>query len=333
MAYTPLPNPWKNVPYVGALIDALQNWAAALVTNIAVRKEGAAVGTRPALNFIDGDNIALTVADDAGDDEVEVTVSVNDSTAVQFADLILYDTFANQPGAGIEGRLFYSTDTEALYRDNGVTWDTLTIDDSGLQPLDATLTALAAQNWAANAVPLGTGTDTVSQLAMGASTVLARLASGDVVAATPTEIRTLLGTTTKRVAVAIELGSAYYEDAITTIKDFTIQIGNDYTGGDVTVTFLGRAGVGTNAIVLRRDLYRWRDGAAYTQVETTENWNWSPAVATPNMVARSFAIADANVNAGDSFRLDVTRLGADGGDTNTSYFNVDAAYIEYTGGL
>jgi len=33
------------------------------------------------------------------------------------------DTLANRPAAGFTGRLFVSTDTFALYRDNGTTWD------------------------------------------------------------------------------------------------------------------------------------------------------------------------------------------------------------------
>lgn len=50
------------------------------------------------------------------------------------------------------------------------------------QPLDATLTALAAQNWASNAMPLGTGVDTVTQLSLGANTFPARSSVGNVVA-------------------------------------------------------------------------------------------------------------------------------------------------------
>lgn len=36
---------------------------------------------------------------------------------------ILEDLFANRPSAGLENRLFISTDTLILYRDNGTTWD------------------------------------------------------------------------------------------------------------------------------------------------------------------------------------------------------------------
>lgn len=37
--------------------------------------------------------------------------------------LVLTDTFANRPAAGVPGRLFVSSDTHKLYRDNGSTWD------------------------------------------------------------------------------------------------------------------------------------------------------------------------------------------------------------------
>lgn len=55
------------------------------------------------------------------------------------------------------------------------------------QPLDATLTALAAQNWAANSVPVGTGADTVTQLALAANRFAARSSAGNVEAKTITD--------------------------------------------------------------------------------------------------------------------------------------------------
>lgn len=50
------------------------------------------------------------------------------------------------------------------------------------QPLDATLTALAAANWAANAIPIGTGADTLAQTALAANTFPARSSAGNVAA-------------------------------------------------------------------------------------------------------------------------------------------------------
>lgn len=45
----------------------------------------------------------------------------------KLSDIIIYDTTANIPAAGVEGRLFYSTDDDTLFRDNGSTWDELVI--------------------------------------------------------------------------------------------------------------------------------------------------------------------------------------------------------------
>ncbi len=49
--------------------------------------------------------------------------------STNFEDLILRDTRANQPAAGVPGRLYYVTDENVTERDNGATWDD--VSDSG----------------------------------------------------------------------------------------------------------------------------------------------------------------------------------------------------------
>ncbi len=44
---------------------------------IAVEKAGVAVGTRRTLNFIEGANVTLTMADDAGNEEVDITIAAS----------------------------------------------------------------------------------------------------------------------------------------------------------------------------------------------------------------------------------------------------------------
>lgn len=44
-------------------------------TNVTVAKNGTTVGTRPAINFIEGAQIIETIADDAGNSEVDITIA------------------------------------------------------------------------------------------------------------------------------------------------------------------------------------------------------------------------------------------------------------------
>lgn len=46
--------------------------------------------------------------------------------STNFEDLIMRDTRANQPAAGVPGRLYYVTDENVTERDNGATWDDIT---------------------------------------------------------------------------------------------------------------------------------------------------------------------------------------------------------------
>lgn len=86
------------------------------------------------------------------------------------------------------------------------------------QPLDATLTALAAANWAANAFPIGTGADALSQTVFAANTFPARASSGNLVAKTITDF-----------------GLSLVDDADATAARATL--GVTATGGDTTYLF------------------------------------------------------------------------------------------------
>lgn len=107
------------------------------------------------------------------------------------------------------------------------------------QPLDATLTALAGQNWAANAVPVGTGSDTVVQIALGANKFLARGSSGDAIAKDITDfglsvvaganaaaVRTLLGIDTDDAVTFGDLtvNSLTVNGTVTTVNSATITV-------------------------------------------------------------------------------------------------------------
>lgn len=51
----------------------------AAVARVAVRQGGVLIGERRAVNFIDGNGIDTTIADDSGNEEVDVTIAVDES--------------------------------------------------------------------------------------------------------------------------------------------------------------------------------------------------------------------------------------------------------------
>lgn len=80
--------------------DVLGTIAAAAQSNstvqkVEVAKIGSLIGTRKRINFIEGDNIVLTIADDSGDDEVDVTIGVDGAVPLNFRGG--YDAATNTP--------------------------------------------------------------------------------------------------------------------------------------------------------------------------------------------------------------------------------------------
>lgn len=91
---------------------------------VGVRKNSAgSVFTRSRLNLIEGANVSLTVADDPGNGEVDVTVAAtgagggsgggNDTTTA---------AYASRPAAGNVGDLFFPSNGYVVERDTGAAW-------------------------------------------------------------------------------------------------------------------------------------------------------------------------------------------------------------------
>jgi hypothetical protein len=86
------------------------------------------------------------------------------------------------------GELAYNEQDDKLYYGKGDAGSgnasaAIAITGAGVyQPVDATLTALAGANWAANALPIGSGADTVAQVTFGVNTFPARASTGNLVA-------------------------------------------------------------------------------------------------------------------------------------------------------
>lgn len=131
------------------------------------------------------------------------------------------------------------------------------------QPLDATLTALASQNWALNALPIGSGADTVSQVAFAANTFPARGSAGNLVAKAITDgaLSVLAGSATS--ATFLRGDGTASEELINTAGTQTFGL-DAYSGN---ANFRGRrynGTVGTPTKVLSGEILFAISAAGYT---------------------------------------------------------------------
>lgn len=126
------------------------------------------------------------------------------------------------------------------------------------QPLDATLTALAGNNWAANALPIGSGADTMAQVSFAANTFPARSSAGNLVAKTITDYAlTVLDDAdapTARVTLGLpDLGlstTAAASGMIADLDDATVLSGIYYANAAATGT--NPISAGTTGVVVHR---------------------------------------------------------------------------------
>lgn len=138
---------------------------------------------------------------------------------------------------------------------------TVTTSLAGKQPLDATLTALAGANWAANALPIGSGADTVSQVSFAANTFPARSSAGNLVAKTITDFGLSLVDDANAAAGRVTLGVVAAADSTWTAATLLNSWVNEGSGSyfdagyrkiDTTVRLRGaiKNGTATNGTVL-----------------------------------------------------------------------------------
>lgn len=128
----------------GRKLPPLEFPIAVPISAIAIYEEGTIAGTRPAINFI-GPN--LLAVDNGGANRVDITdtaapraatyvVGAADGTLtaelVLGTAVIMRGTAASRPAASLAGRLYNSTDTAGgrLERDNGASWDKYAEDET-----------------------------------------------------------------------------------------------------------------------------------------------------------------------------------------------------------
>jgi hypothetical protein len=126
-----------------------------------------------------------------------------------------------------------------------------TVGSLGGQPLDATLTALAAANWEANAVPVGSGADTFAQIACAANTFLARASTGNLVAKPITDFGLSLVDDSNAAAGRVTLGVSQINRLIASIIGANMNVDTDQamTMALTPAKYIIRKIVATNASI------------------------------------------------------------------------------------
>ena len=102
------------------------------------------------------------------------------------------------------------------------------------------------------------------------------------------------------------------------------------SGTSIVIKCTSRNTVGSGVVKRNLDSYRFRDAAALVAIDSATNVNRT--VASTNVVYSTLTtIAAGSIAAGDGFAIILSRVGADGTDTNTGIEDCDLAWVEYTG--
>jgi len=130
-------------------------------------------GTKANLNtLVSGSSIDVGkpyMTTDSGLEELYIGTAAD---SVQLVGKVIVDIAANQPAAGVEGRLFYATDTDTMYIDDGASWQY-----AGVTNLDDIADGTSYQRVAASEVD---SSGYVTQINDGTNTVTAAQSRGHI---------------------------------------------------------------------------------------------------------------------------------------------------------
>jgi hypothetical protein len=123
-------------------------------------------------------------------------------------------------------------------------------------------------------------------------------------------------------------GEDRWIDAQTRVRQIAWEVPSNYVSGPMTLKLALRAGLAGTAKLVR-NMYRFRDNAAYFTIEAGVNWDTVFSDTSTHYIFVS--VAAGNFQAGDTIRVDVTRNAGDAGDTINSILILDGVSVTYTG--
>lgn len=149
---------------------------------------------------------------------------------------------------------------------------------------------------------------------------------------TETVDRTMLATVTRKVLLdtqrtTITGTGAIFPNGSSNILISMFIVPDDYVSGDLTYKCFIRGDTSGN-VIMSRNVYRFRQNTAYSQIDTAVQTTVTMATGSQ---LYSFTTSSTAFTTGDLIRYDITRLGADAGDTAASDEDCDGVWIEYTG--
>jgi len=126
----------------------------------------------------------------------------------------------------------------------------------------------------------------------------------------------------------VPLSPIFWADGVHTIHLAFYKVPAYYSGGDLTFNLL-REGAAAGTAVMNWAAYRFRDNTTIAAAVASTPLNFTPGDTNSHNIA--LTIPAAMFTVGDTLRVDVERLGADGGDTMVGVVQNRGFTVSFTG--
>ncbi len=129
--------------------------------------------------------------------------------------------------------------------------------------------------------------------------------------------------------VSASVPSQEYPDATSTQKSFFWPVPHDYVAGSNLIVHIYGESTATGNLVIQMSTQVARPGVARIGIEATGDVGI--AIVANEIEDISRTIVGTGITYGDIVRVDLTRIGASGGDTVAASYFLNGAFMAYTG--